>query len=1214
MIFRSFSLAFLLLTVSIMSAQSNKEPYSINFKTATITPNPNTELFINSYDSSKELMFQDLFFRIIQFYNIPTNITKERLKQAGIELMDYLPNNAYIASISNDFDRNAYDISLIRSIIEIENMFKLSQLLYDENYPEYAFTDDGRISLTVSYFRNLEADAVIAMLNSIGCDVLDRNDFSNSVNIIVHIADIDRVASMPMVFYIEPVGQEPVPENYTGRTLHRSNAIATNYSTGRHYDGSGVVVELQDDGIIGPHIDYAGRIADQFPTSNGGNHGDHCAGILMGAGNVDPKVEGTASGSTLYVYNAPPSYPGFGNIPEDYDNLGVRITSTSYSDGCNIGYNYRARMLDEQVCTFHSLMHVFSAGNDGNSDCGYGAGAGWGNITGGHKTGKNVITVGMVGWDDDISDMSSRGPAHDGRIKPDVVGKGREVYSTVDPNTYTFKTGTSMSCPAVAGTFAQLFQAYREHNSGQDPTSELMRSILLNTADDLGNIGPDFLFGYGRINAFRAVKVIEETRFTSGTVNHGEIISHSLDVPSGLDQLRVMITWTDYPAVQFSDWTLVNNLDMTMTDPVAFKWLPWKLNHYPDPDSLELQAFRGVDDRNNVEQITLDNPQSGTYTINIEGASIPQGPQNYSLVWEFITEDVILTYPVGGESLVPGESEAIRWDTFGDEGTYLLELSMDNGDTWDTIVSGLSGDERYYLWTVPPGHTGKAMMKITKGSSISITEAPFSILGVPCNFSIDWACGEKVHLSWSPVMNATSYEVLTLGEITMVPLVSTINTSVIVTDSNTTSDSWFSVRAFGSEEAIGRRTIAVERQEGSVNCYPTDVMMEAFPTGSWGIYQAGSMDLSNLTVSVVIRNYGSETVSNIPIKYKLNDNDEVSESYSGTIEPNDFITYQFIETIDITNIGNYVLEASVDYPGDLNTSNDVLEYPIEVIDGTTIPLGYQQNFDSWVNCTSAPACDLIICDLEDGWVNLENTVYDQHDWRTYSGTTPSPFTGPKVDHTTGTSSGQYLYMEPSMFCLNREALIHTPCIDLSNSIDPKLSLWYYAWGPDIGQFHVDLFDGNSIIEDICPPIMGNKGEEWKELEVDLSPWNGKHVALRFRGITSCNEFGDFAIDDMQIANITSVDEDNREPNCFVKLYPNPTKNTINVKVIGEYMGAINLEIQDIYGRVVKSITTHKVGYELNTLVNLCGFNNGVYIITGHVENGGVLFMQKVMKL
>ena len=62
------------------------------------------------------------------------------------------------------------------------------------------------------------------------------------------------------------------------------------------------------------------------------------------------------------------------------------------------------------------------------SNCGYGAGSGWGNVTGGHKQAKckvaNLTSSGSLA-------SSSRGPASDGRIKPDIGAKGSSVNSTI---------------------------------------------------------------------------------------------------------------------------------------------------------------------------------------------------------------------------------------------------------------------------------------------------------------------------------------------------------------------------------------------------------------------------------------------------------------------------------------------------------------------------------------------------------------------------------------------------------------------------------------------------------------------------------------------------------------------------------------------------------------------------------------------------------------
>src|SRR5690606_24595036 len=181
---------------------------------------------------------------------------------------------------------------------------------------------------------------------------------------------------------------------------------------------------------------------------------------------------------------------------------------------------------------------VFSAGNAGTSNFGYGAGPGWGNITGGHKQAKNCMTVGNLTYQDGLANSSSRGPAYDGRIKPDICAVGTSVWSTINPNTYASYTGTSMACPGVAGTLAQLYQGYKLTHSGNTPPSALIKASVLNTGDDLGNPGPDFKFGWGRINARRAYSILSNNQFFIDSVANTQNKTHNINVPPGTAEIR----------------------------------------------------------------------------------------------------------------------------------------------------------------------------------------------------------------------------------------------------------------------------------------------------------------------------------------------------------------------------------------------------------------------------------------------------------------------------------------------------------------------------------------------------------------------------------------------------------------------------------------------------------------------------------------------------
>jgi hypothetical protein len=81
-----------------------------------------------------------------------------------------------------------------------------------------------------------------------------------------------------------------------------------------------------------------------------------------------------------------------------------------------------------------------------------------------------------------------------------LAAPGTSVYSTYLWNTYASMSGTSMACPHVAGVAALVWSQYPAMSNEQ------VRNQLLYTADDLGETGRDVFYGFGRVNARKAVE------------------------------------------------------------------------------------------------------------------------------------------------------------------------------------------------------------------------------------------------------------------------------------------------------------------------------------------------------------------------------------------------------------------------------------------------------------------------------------------------------------------------------------------------------------------------------------------------------------------------------------------------------------------------------------------------------------------------------------
>ena len=147
------------------------------------------------------------------------------------------------------------------------------------------------------------------------------------------------------------------------------------------------------------------------------------------------------------------------------------------------------------------------------------------------------------------------------------------------------------------------------------------------------NPGPDYASGYGRINVQDAVDMIRDDAaccnviVESNITAEGEMNNYTIEVPAGTTELKVTIVWDDHLGNPAAAKALVNDLDLIAIGPITCHY-PWVLNA-SDPSA---PASWGTDDINNVEQIYVENPDAGTWIIRVNGTTIPEPIQNYSLV------------------------------------------------------------------------------------------------------------------------------------------------------------------------------------------------------------------------------------------------------------------------------------------------------------------------------------------------------------------------------------------------------------------------------------------------------------------------------------------------------------------------------------------------------------------------------------------------------
>ncbi len=1195
------SLTIILSVITQTFGQENISSRQLNLKNGIVEVNSNLDAIrMNGFHSSR--FFNGHYHYILIFDNIPDVGIKKDLELEGIELFDYIPESGYFASLTKNVHAETLSQFGIVSVVDPGKKVLMAPRLYNQDYPEWSLSGNGLIDLNVLVYADHQSQKIKEDLGKYADLILDIN--KNLYTIRTKIDNISLLLDLPYVKYIDNIAAPPVPDDTEGKSLHRSNALNAAYNGGRKYDGTGVHVAIADDGAIGPHIDFRGRLT-QYTTALGGSHGDMTSGILMGAGNLNPRMKGMATGAYMHLYSIT-GYPHIVGADTNLLNLGTVITSTSYSQGCGGEYTVETQAIDQQIRQNPSLIHVFSAGNSGYYNCGYGAGSGWGNITGGYKAGKNVIATANLDNIDNLQTSSSRGPAQDGRIKPDIAANGYNQMSTDQDNTYQVGGGTSAASPGIAGVLAQLYDAYRQENSGSNPESPLMKAALLNTAEDLQNTGPDYESGWGRVNALRAVRLIEEKRYLDSVIGQNDSLYHTLFIPSNVKEVKIMLYWLDYEGSPTAGKALVNNLDIKVLAPDSNEYLPWILDPTPNSYNLSQPATKGRDSLNNMEQVSILNPSTGLYILFVKGFQVPQGPQKYYIVYDFLYDEIEITYPIGGEGFVPGETEFIRWDAYGNSSPFVLSYSLNNGSTWNTISNNIAASQRWASWVVPGTLSSDARIRVDRGSQVDINDTNFTIIGLPQNISVDKACPDSFNISWSALTGAAHYEILKLGNKYMDSIGITSDTTFTLTNVNPTDEYWISIRAIDSSGAKGRRANAVYKTPGVWNCpLNLDAEISGIISPAEGTY-LNCQDYSMLDVKVYIKNNGTNPVSGFQVYYQLDNGNIVSENFNDTLAAGDSAAFTFNSTLDISALGDYSLNTWLTLQGDGNKYNDSLIHHLKMASGILVSPDTSESFQDMNLCSTDSDCEATICPLSNGYANAENLLTDDIDWRVNLGSTPSNNTGPSYDHTMGTNVGRYIYLEASNGCEGKEAMLISPCIDLNNTFYPELEFWFNMYGMDMGSLHVDILVGAEYDMDVIPAISGHQGSSWQSQTVDLSPYNGKTINIRFRGITGSGYRSDIALDDITIRETSAAAIlENRLENT--RIYPNPASKQLFIETVNNLTSGSNIEIRDISGKLVYSKKEHKSRI---LKINIADLSPGIYSV--QLRNEDAVFFDKIV--
>lgn len=313
-------------------------------------------------------------------------------------------------------------------------------------------------------------------------------------------------------------------------------------------------------------------------------------------------------------------------------------------------------------------------------------------------------------------------------------------------------------------------------------------------------------------------------------------------------------------------------------------------------------------------------------------------------------------------------------------------------------------------------------------------------------------------------------------------------------------------------------------------------------------------ELGNEQLKIVIKNEGTDPISNFQISYSVNSGAAVNETYTGTIISGQEIEYTFTQTIDMSTDGIYEIEVTINVAGDGNPSNNSMTTTTANLDSENVP--YSSNFDTQESLL--------------GWIVYDANM-DDNSWVYASGYGVN-------------NSNALAYVYSSTEPAND--WVFSTCIDLVGGQAYRVNLDYKVQSASYPE-KLAIYYGNTqepTSMNLIVDLGTLSNTTYQTANSTFTPSASGTYYFGMKAYSDADMWYLF-IDNFAVDVVTSNEIIN---NASVSVYPNPAKDYVT---IANAEGA-NIVIVNMLGSVVANVNNASA----NQIISTADLANGTYFV------------------